>query len=345
MNFSKIKPKKSSEYVAKVKKSKNTSPIAASKTVDDHVLKFMNDMMEDVSKVTFTQPAKYLPEFRVSSFPYCPVLDYEAMLAKEPREENYNFKFYVDLGTAAHESIQRFLPYVPRLGKTARGSWICTKCKHLHKKKSGKPQKRVKSCTKCGNTDMMYEEAEFKFTHAGVTLSGHLDYLTYDKNIGWVAWEFKTTGDKYIQDEYYQKFLPYAKHPHQIKTYGALLSLCYGIEISYYNIIYIARSDPHTKETKSDNLHRVHGFKFSKVDRAETISRIKQACLSRSKALAAYTEGKKKRPIWDNRPCKTRKDWNGMMTDAFFANDKCPHLDTCTKKDGKPMKFLRANKK
>lgn len=291
------------------------------------VRRYIERMMEGVGSVIIKEPPR--TEFRVSSFPYCGVLD--ALKLQDPPEGEftYGFSFYVGVGTAIHESLQTFLPHVEKLGpSTTFGKWKCKQCKAVTEGVTVRPSK----CKGCKHKHFDYEEVDFAYK----ALSGHLDYLTFHPKIGWVAFEFKSTGSKYLNKFGYAKYLPFEKHPHQIETYVALLKLQYNITVSFYSIIYYARDDPHSNDFLPEPRGTKLLWKPFTVEVTEEmldsrIESIDTACASRKSSLALIKSPslKQRKKVWDKRPCHTRQQYDDVMSAAFFGEELCPHLNHC----------------
>lgn len=240
-------------------------------------------------------------EFRVSSFPYCPILN--ATSDKE-RFGSFTMDYYTEVGTAVHLLYQRYLG----ARDTARGNWKCKKCGLLH---GEGPIAQPLKCTNCKSKKFTYEEVTFHYKG----LSGHLDFLEYFGKMK-IAYDFKTTGAKYVENKFYNKFLPTPKHIWQLEMYCALLWLIYKVKVDYYNIIYINRDAPFDPKKTKGVFYIVE---FTEEMRNRRIKQIELAVKGREAFKAGSVKG-----IIKNKPCKSRTDYlNIGMGDSFFGKE-CP---------------------
>lgn len=181
----------------------------------------------------------YHPDsLRVSGFPYCGLKHlYEKLTLTEEKAKEKGLTeagktFYTTVGTAAHLAFQRFMAQRGRI----LGNWKCYKCKHVELN-----QHAVK-CPKC-SSEMEYEEFDVKiFKH----VSGHLDGIYQASDGRYFLIDYKTSSVRAIWAHKKRGVFPYAKNVSQITAYCAIFERLYGIKISGWFLLYIARDHPTT---------------------------------------------------------------------------------------------------
>lgn len=271
----------------------------------------------------YSQENKKRNEFRVSSFPYCNIIDLK--YDNEIEIESYHEGFYTSVGTGVHENMQYFKSLTKRYGNTFIGGWKCINCgaEWGNKKPVTKPllEKQKLKCKKdnCSQKTLRYKEIEFNYKG----LSGHLDNINIIKKDNIIiAWEYKTCGNKYIENEFYHKFLPFKKHIHQIETYCTLLKILYNIDVNAYVITYLSRDQPFDKNKIRSNIC-IFDFTYDKYVHRK--SKILNAINGRKAKLNFLKNKKYINEMIETKPCKRPIDYrmNGM-DDKFFANSKCP---------------------
>ena len=310
---------------------------------DSRVVESVKNMMESVFDSEYETNKR--DEFRVSSFPYCPVIDLYQYFDSSPETVDYGTDFYTNLGTAVHETIQhhKSISYNKKL---VIGFWRCKLCNLVFNEKPiPKPSKikQKKSCLNSGpcTGTLEHEEIEFKYKN----LSGHIDNLTIlpkpVKKRVYCAFEYKTCSNKYVDDMYYRNFLPFPKHPHQVKTYCALLYKLFNIKPSYYAIVYIARDKPFY----NNKINCV--IVLRKITKSE-INRILKHLDISSKAREYVQDFKKTKSknslkeILKLKPCQKPNDYlNNGMDDKFFGREKCPFFKDGSCFDGRIKKHIQ----
>lgn len=286
--------------------------------------------------------------FRVSSFPYCPVIDIYDRVAEPVMQETFGKAFYTNVGTTVHEKLmQHYMLHISEYGPSVFGFWKCrqsgvqTKKPWVHKKGKRKLHKLCTDpvCRNRGHCDIEYVELVFQFGEG----SGHLDMLMFHKG-RWLAWEFKTTGSFLFTApaQVTKKFYPDPKHRVQIQTYCALIKLCYGITVDAYSIVYINRDkvelvSPSKKPLgTSVNQQERWGFKpftyaWTKKKQQVFESRIKWAQTGRAavqKVMASSTiKAEHVDAVLNARPCGSLAEYNGYMDAKFFGEKRCPFAD------------------
>ena len=271
-------------------------------------------------------PSNFKSELRVSSFPYCSVLDLVNRTYAEPVEWDYHSGFYTGIGTAVHSNLQTYAPlnskdFVPV------GEWKCPKCK-AHSEIMLKPKK----CGRCGlknNRKHPLEYEEIHFSHNG--LSGHLDYLIYHKpSSTYLPFEFKTVGLHYIVEPHYRSYLPSEQYVIQIETYCALLQLQYGIKVRQYALVYFSRERPRNRG--NDDLLLVPFLRDIPDEQIRfRINQINEAVDGRASADIALADKrltkKSVKLVTDRKPCINRASYRNYMTAKFFGDEECPFFE------------------
>lgn len=182
------------------------------------------------------------PKLRVSGFPFCGLQTaYKKIAGIKETKHDAGMPFYTSVGTAAHLVFQRYLGQKGQVW----GDWKCynKECNHIV---------RFSLKTRCPQckSEMEYEEFEVKaFKH----LSGHIDGVYQaDDGTYWII-DYKTSSVKTIRLHRKQgDVFPYSKNKAQIMTYCALIEKKYGIKISGWSLLYVARDDPFMVEVCSD---------------------------------------------------------------------------------------------
>lgn len=114
-------------------------------------------------------PDRRLPEFRVSSFPYCPLLfsgdpgDFEAA---------YTSAFYFEKGTETHSLVQWSMAHSVS-AHMMYGHWACSKCDEKEERLIEWTTKPDHACKKCGKKSWKYVEV----TVAYKGIEGHVDMI------------------------------------------------------------------------------------------------------------------------------------------------------------------------
>jgi hypothetical protein len=314
--------------------SRRVKPQKALSYIDKHL-----ESALDLNTLIQGPPRK--PEFRVSSLPYCPILESDKHFYPTQDSMNYGFSFYVNIGTAVHSVLQQFLPASSKFGEHVFGSWHCANCSqtkiHTFRPPNG-------SCTNNLPHLWIYDEIEFKYKG----LSGHLDMLSIDptktkfgasKKIlkpWWVAWEFKTTGSGSIKSGYN---LPVAKHPFQIRTYCYLLRVLYNIKVKQFVIVYISRDRPEYENTKR------YSYAYTDEMYAQDKQRIERDIIGNELLLKLVKTRKKLnavklvKQIVAKRPCTSKREYFRNMKPSFYGKENCTYFDSgqCAKSNGDTM--------
>lgn len=265
-------------------------------------------------------------EFRVSSLPYCSILDLKSRLELGKSEfieieTDFSMEFYTQVGTIIHSVLQDFLPKISKNYKIKIfGSWKHKKTGKIRYKMSFLPYSKVKK----------YEYAEIDFNYNELT--GHLDLLLQDKNGKWHALEFKSTSSFLINDP--RKairlgYFPQKKHLRQIRSYCVLLYKCHKIRVHKYHIIYINRD----KIQQTNQAFRQHGwgyhcfsYLFTKKIYKEALNHIENSSLGKKSVdllMKKVKSSKRLQKVIDLKPCKVKQDYLDVMRPAFFGDENC----------------------
>jgi len=275
---------------------------------------------------TETETEEYVQKLRVSSLPICGLIDAVNRLEKPEKKIPFSMDFYTSVGTAVHETYQQRMMRSKRYGKMVFGNFLCRKeaggCGHLLRLQR-RPESLI--CPKCNTSRLFYDEISFDL-HG---VSGHLDMLTLDRHGQFVAWEFKTTGEKNVANPQY---LPYLKHHMQIQTYCMMLKMLYNIKVKMYTICYISRNKAKNMDDENPEDQIVpFAFKFDSYAmtlREDETLKIQAQDKAIKRLFASPSRTNLKR-LENLRPCKSKKDYNNKdtgMTHAFFGKNKCPYL-------------------
>lgn len=256
------------------------------------------------------------PEFRPSSFPSCPILNWMKLyrfkkLGNIESEYYFNMQYYTSVGTTVHEKIQYFMGFTGKMW----GHWKCInpKCPEALKAadkrdaignmiEEGKPTRRCTTnniCPECGEP-MLYIEFTIKFR--GTT--GHIDGIIKLDNGKWIVMDFKTTSMKKVLNNAF----PEKKHLHQLPFYTYVLEKKYGkkygMKIDEFSLIYIPRDNPRAfveyREKWNDN------WRVRCAKRFESES-------EKWEAVWSDLESETFKEVVANKPCSCPADYKNKM--------------------------------
>lgn len=159
-------------------------------------------------------------EFRSSSLPLCSVLSLYNMVV--PQEQNFFADYYTSIGTAIHESFQKW--HIKTL--TAFGNWTCS---------CGKKFEETTFPTCCGN--IKYVEIELKYRG----LSGHID-MCYKDGKKICIQDYKSTSLISLQKMRQTKQIS-LKYRIQVLVYTHIMEKK-GHIMGLPSLIFVARDDP-----------------------------------------------------------------------------------------------------
>lgn len=277
-------------------------------------------------------------QFRPSSFPHCALLhslaaydDVSASAYMElQKKKTYGFDFYVSVGTAVHEVIQRYIAEISTAGTHVFATWVCTSCRHAI---SWAMRPAVQTCPKCKKGSLRYEE----LTLEGTQLSGHADMVLCQKikKNGKIKrlyhlLEFKTTSEDTLRDAVTgaanpKGYLPQEKHTVQVGIYTALLRRM-GIRVSTVSLIYISRDKAAQSVTAPPLIltKKVNGTYIDFYDDHLTRAEEAFAAMQRHAQLGSNFDATSfVSDLWSLRPCKSQEEYEAYMAKGFF-NAACP---------------------
>lgn len=164
-------------------------------------------------------------QFRSSQLPFCArqhVIHNRYPKDERPvRGESYNFHFYVKIGSAVHEVVQRFLG----IAKILYGHWICCGVTEYNREGS-------ENCSVCGSPQK-YEE----LAPSGSELGMHVDGVSILYN---GVTEFKTTSGAKVKT----LTNPYPQHMLQASCYLHALNIEHGWGLDKLIFVYFSRDNP-----------------------------------------------------------------------------------------------------
>lgn len=270
---------------------------------------------------------------RPSALPFCPLkVAYTRITegVETERHRSFNENFYTDIGHAVHELLQNFvgrmkIEHGVQTDIHTLGHWKCPACK------TWRYFTTYKRC-KCGGRPH-YEEIEIKWRNT----IGHIDKVI---RIGkWLfILDYKTTGVKAIYKHRDAKrtggeYLPYLSNRSQISRYVGLFEHVFakefkkggkfeGCEIAGAVLAYVSRESLYMKE-----------FVFLPFTRKGIKRQYKKAVkddrdFMRMRAAVENRDRKIMLELIDEKPCKTRKDYDTKLHDPF---EPCPLLKVCFK--------------
>jgi hypothetical protein len=261
-------------------------------------------------------------ELRASNVPFCPI--YQMYMLQQGYVLKYESEFYMEIGTAIHKVLQKWVPRYKNKNYRVIGNWECFTCKE-----------EFKFCTKpkCAskNCQIFYKEVGLEYG----TFTGNVDLiLKGDKN---VVIDFKSTSDYKID---LQNFEANPKYLHQIDRYAFILEQT-GFVPDYTTIVYVGRDKSIDYKTKKFRI-KVIEEKWTK-EKSKKVEKLITLEMERNTLLENYLKSKDKKDlkkVIENRPCKTLNNYYNYMK-AQFVFGQCPLLDTCTSKF--PEKILMKN--
>jgi hypothetical protein len=296
-------------------------------------------------------PNRRLPEFRISAFPFCPLLfigdpgEFEAV---------YTSDFYFRHGTTEHELIQHAMAHSVN-AHLMYGHWACS-CDEKHERLQEWTTKPKIKCKKCGKIDWNYVEVTVEYNG----LKGHVDMIyrvpdylqkpTSKLNRGGIGWRFivkdlktsnlpempkKAASDWTARSAAMSKKYPIPANVIQIKSYAAILRKQYKLNVCGTSLAYLDRSGPvrsrknfHTvTETwKKGNDELWLGRLDAATDTIKDALKVRDALMAKKKPLMPAL-----RRLVDQRPCRNRKQHDDYMAARFYYDDvpACPFMSRC----------------
>lgn len=279
---------------------------------------------------------------RPSSFPYCGLrflLEFPKKM-DHPRLEGLATAYFTEVGKLVHSLFQRF---TAKRGKIV-GDWRCMnkKCEHH---RSLVRFTVYQPCPKCG-AEMLYEELEYAYKN---TVLGHSDTVyRFTPKAGnksaHAIWDYKTTSkrrvdeDKIAEMKRNKRTFPYKSNVAQIETYIPLTEAQYGIKVSYWSLIYLARDVPFMSG------RRVIVKYVNDKDKELLKKRLDRTIKVHRRVLKAKTV-EDVTVIRKYKMCKSLEDYKKNWRDEY---DECPFVEKCFKDkemDGLIKDTLKNNKK
>lgn len=183
---------------------------------------------------------------RVSGFPYCGLKHVRKRLTCDDTDEGveleeglregekvtFGMKYYTSVGTQTH----RYIQYAMGHSAQILGLWKCVTPKCPGANDLGYDN----ICPVC-KRPRDYEELTVK---RGKHLTGHIDGVWRAADGRYYIIDYKTSSVKAIRENHVTGFLPYKKNVAQIMAYCALVEKDFGIEISGWILMYVARDNP-----------------------------------------------------------------------------------------------------
>jgi hypothetical protein len=266
------------------------------------------------------EPSTRLPEFRVSSFPYCPL---RSLLFSGGRDNSYSMEFYTSIGTAVHESLQKWA-----LKSSFKDKIFCC-WKEVKTKKVHGPCFFRDLPKEIRKKELIYEEITIKYKG----LSGHVDLVLELLPDVFVIIDFKTTdlqGKRLRHRSKWQDQYP-AEHSSiiQISTYSTLLRKLFGLNVKAWCLVYVDRASAIQNSRSYYKLMRPWTKKKSK----SMMKHIERACdnnaklTSLNKIIESSDEYSPKatkllKYLVKNRPCVDEETYNDWMYYKFKKSFK-----------------------
>ena len=293
----------------------------------------VNDMMLDLQNNKLQQ-VKTTRQFRTSSLPFCPILEF----IKDPNIEEYSKSHYTTTGTAIHETIQSWLSVSKFSQDMIYGSWKCTGCQTV--KLNQMRPKKLCGCSHTVSTTEFHRGWPKHWTYVEVEydyhgLTGHIDLVVIPRPDFAFPVDFKTTelAKKKLRWSWKEDKVSSPNYVAQVRTYSTILDKVHGLPIKGWMLVNTERGSPIRK--RSDFHPQVakwsskHSEKWMKVldlsiENNKRLRKLEDAIDSEDKQLAE----KQLRRIVVNRPCHSQDDYNDYMRYKFYSGE-CPHQETC----------------
>lgn len=312
-----------------VKKSKTT-------TIDKPFIE--NTVHDFIAGIIEGQSTGYrAPEFRASSFPYCPIL----MAMADPNGlAEYKSDFYFGTGTAIHTLVQTWAARANYKAKLF-GDWKCSKCGKMEHNCT-KPKLYCERCDEIDPPDTtepaewIYEEVTVKWKG----LSGHVDTILEIAPGKYIVVDYKTTRFRFNGSPADRAKFPYGANKVQITLYCALLRELFDLDIVGWVLVYIDRAQP----MRGPRDYHISSGMWDIDDHNAMMKVLKwanNANIPAKKILDNRLKGIL--PTFDEmdevvamRPCKSLKKWEAWMKpkfkweqEQFNGAGACPHLKMC----------------
>lgn len=254
---------------------------------------------------------------RPSGFPYCPLVHLHKDATKDLKTTTLNSSFYLSVGTAVHETLQRFLG----LTGYVWGNYGCPKCKKFHV--STDPFCPYCAAKGKGKIECQYHELEHEYGN----IVAHIDGLVDLGPLGLWVIDYKTIAKmKLVHPPTAEHMtLPYMKNQHQCAAYVPVIEQLMQRPIAGFALIYVSRDTPDSR--------RVYAVPMPKRKKKLAIGRLNQYS---QEADVAHSYIKRRDPIIlkqliDNRCCKSTAD-----------NERLDHMGCSLKQLCLPADLSRA---
>lgn len=288
--------------------------------VDEFIFELFSELVE-----TEEEPDKK-GEFRSSSFPYCPILNLEALVYGDDFVPGYNSGFFTGVGTAIHENLQFWFPRLHRFGYAVWGDWECQNhnCKNIIYGCSN-----PKVCPICGSEQLKYREIEFTEEEHGV--SGHVDMVLYVAG-KFVIIDFKS-GGFYLFEKGDGGKLPYTKNIAQISNYMVMFERKYKIRPHSWVLAYVPRENPKSNGFNSQvGPHIIpKSHKWTQLDfdlwseRLDRASKGRRALMNMLAAKDETSHKKWRQRMIAARPCRKVMEYENYLDWKYYGDNKCKH--------------------
>lgn len=263
------------------------------------------------------KPSTRQAEFRISGFPYCPI---RRLLFNKPSNESFSMEFYTSIGTAIHETIQKWATE----SEEARGRiFSCWKIKETEEVIGPCFYKDIPK--KYSNYTIEYEEITIKYRG----LSGHVDLVLEILPNKFIIIDFKSTNltrNKLRKPYTWRDKYPASKSSIiQISSYSSLLTQEFGLNIIGWCLIYVDRGDVISNK---DSYHKVLK-PWNKKKTRNFMKFVDQACdnnkrLTKLNSIITKSDGYSSKAedllnkIVKNRPCVDEHTYDSFMGLGFY---------------------------
>lgn len=304
----------------------------------DKDLEFMEDTMRTMLLSLPTakvQQVKSTRQFRTSSLPFCPILEF----IKDPSIEEYAKSHYTTTGTAIHETVQSWLAVNKISQDKIYGSWKCTGCKTV-KLNQLRPKKPCDCSFKVSTTEFhrgwpkhwTYEEIEYNYNG----LTGHIDLVVAARPDFYFVVDFKTTElqKKKLRAGWKQDKVSSPNYVAQVRTYSTILTLEHNLPIKGWMLVNLDRgapirkeSDYHMQVASWSERNSVKWDKYLKhsISNNKNLLKLEKAVDDEDKEAATLYMKK----MVKSRPCHSQEDYTAYMRYKFYGDDVCPFKEVC----------------
>jgi len=282
--------------------------VSLQKKLEDKLDTILVDMAKQRKVYTKTS------DFRVSGLPICPL---RTLLYNE-RADSYSMDFYTSIGTAVHETAQKWLS----VGNFKNNIFACWKIKETGEILG--PCFKDEIPEKYSNYTIEYEEITINYR----VLSGHVDLVLEIFPGQYMVVDFKTTdldGKKRRFSTWQNQYPASRSSIIQISTYSTLLRKLFKLNIVAWCLVYVDRGkvinskDDYYKVTRPWTKMK-HRNMLEHLDRAcENNARLQRL----NRMLEDSDEFNPKavkvlKQLVVNRPCVDDESYNAWMDYKFF---------------------------